>query len=337
MNTHRQQAQAGFTIIELMVAMVLGVVLIGGFVNIFISSQQAFRTNEGLARIQENGRVASELLLREIRQAGATACGTKIVANVVNSGGSTSWWSDWTAGAVQGFDGTFAGVTTGTGTAERISGTDVLVLLSTTAMDGVGIDSHNPTSAQFKLSTTAHGLLDSDVAMVCDKETAAIFQITNASSSNDTIVHNTGTGTPGNCSKGLGYPTVCTTNGTSKDFDGGTLAKFTGSFWYVGNNGRGTRSLYRRTHDNATPQEVVEGVQDFQIEFLTADTAASNALAVNWSAPASVASFADTATNRVVAVRVTLTLLSNEAVTTTASRLERKFIHVVRLRNREVL
>jgi type IV pilus assembly protein PilW len=333
-----RKPQTGFTIIELMVAMVLGVVLIGGFVNIFISSQQAFRTNEGLARIQENGRVASELLLREIRQAGATACGTKVVANVLEPGGSTSWWSDWTAGAVRAYDGTFSGVTIGSGTAQRVSGTDVLVLLSTTAMDGVGIDSHNGTAASFKLSTNNHGLEDGDVAMVCDKETAAVFQVTNANSSNDTVVHNTGnTVSPGNCSKGLGYPTVCTTNGNTKTFAGGTMAKFTGSFWYVGNNGRGTQSLYRQTHDNATPQEVVEGVQNFQVDFVTADTTAGNALTAAWQAPASVANWTDTATNRVVAVRVTLTLQSNEAVTTDAQRLQRTFVHVVRLRNREVL
>src|SRR3546814_5862094 len=54
---------------------------------------------------------------------------------------------------------------------------------------------------------------------VCSSD-LAVFQVTNAQpGTNVTIVHNTGnTATPGNCSKGLGFPTVCTTGGTKYQY-----------------------------------------------------------------------------------------------------------------------
>lgn len=68
--TSTRRRQGGFSLIELMVALVLGLVLIGGVINIFVTNQQAFRTNENLARLQENARISFELTAREIRQAG---------------------------------------------------------------------------------------------------------------------------------------------------------------------------------------------------------------------------------------------------------------------------
>ena len=337
--TFSRRGQQGMTIVELMVAMVLGLFVIGGFISVFISSLGAFRSNEGLARIQENGRIGSELMLREIRSAGGTACGTKLVSNVLGNPAS-AWWSDWALGSVRGVEGNqaFSGVTTGTATAQRVVGTDLLVLLNTTAFDGVNITGHNTSSAVIDIDVALPGIEVDDVLMVCDSLTAAMFQVSHLPGSAK-IGHNAGIGTPGNCSKGLGYPPVCTTNGNQKSFIGGTVAKLDGSFWYVGNNGRGTRSLYRRVYDAAAPQEVVEGVHDLQIDYLRADTASANALDITWKTATEVgiAGWTDSAAERVVAVRIQLTLMSNETVTTDAQRLERTFVHVVRLRNREVL
>jgi type IV pilus assembly protein PilW len=130
------------------------------------------------------------------------------------------------------------------------------------------ITEHNGPAAQFKVNTTAHGFVDGDIVLVCDYKQAAIFQITSASDTNVTIVHNTGnTVDPGNCSKGLGYPTVCSTNGTAYSFEsGGFLTKLTAHSWYIGFNGRGGRSLYRvrliQSGGNAATvtEEIAEGV-----------------------------------------------------------------------------
>ncbi|KIP85114.1 MAG: PilW family protein [Stenotrophomonas sp.] len=66
--------QAGLSLIELMIAMVIGLVLMLGVIQIFAASRAASRLAEGNARAQENGRFAIEFLQRDIRMAGHFGC-----------------------------------------------------------------------------------------------------------------------------------------------------------------------------------------------------------------------------------------------------------------------
>lgn len=59
--------ERGFTLIEMMVAMAIGLVLILGAVNIYAQGRQSFRTAESIARIQENARFALDLMGPDIR------------------------------------------------------------------------------------------------------------------------------------------------------------------------------------------------------------------------------------------------------------------------------
>lgn len=60
----------GFTLIELMISMALGLVLLLVIGTVFVSSRQSFREQEDNARIQESGRFALEIIGRSIKQAG---------------------------------------------------------------------------------------------------------------------------------------------------------------------------------------------------------------------------------------------------------------------------
>ena len=236
----KRKLTLGFSLVELMVAMVLGLLLSGAAISLFITARESYRTNEALARVQETGRYAFEILARSLREAGGIPCGSNLpTANVLNNA-STTWWANWGKG-IQGYEGddnTFP-KSFGTDSADRVSGTDAVIVWSGTGDSGVTIVDHKPNAAQFKVNTSAHGLEDGDIVMACDYRQAAIFQVTNANSNNVTIVHNTGTGNPGNCSKGLGYPTQCTTNGNPYTFSGGgVITKLTAHAWYVGCNGR---------------------------------------------------------------------------------------------------
>ncbi len=215
--------QRGFSLIELMIAMTLGLMLLAGIIGVFLGNQQTYRVNEQLNRMQEGARVTHELLVRELREAGGGLCGSNLpTANVLNNR-STAWWANWD-NALRGYagnDNTFPKAF-GNGVTDRVAGTDGIVILSGSINEGLVITEHNPNSAQFKVNTTAHGIKDGDILMACDYKRSAIFQVTNASSSNVTIVHNTGSShTPGNCSKGLGYPTECTSDGNSYTFSSG--------------------------------------------------------------------------------------------------------------------
>lgn len=72
--------QSGLTLIELMVALLLGAFLTGGLIQIFISSRQSYRLTDNLSRLQENARFALELLSHDIRLAGYIGC-SRIAAN----------------------------------------------------------------------------------------------------------------------------------------------------------------------------------------------------------------------------------------------------------------
>lgn len=68
------RAQSGFGLIELMIAMVLGLLVMGAAFAVFQSNQRSYQANQGLSRIQESARVAFELMSRDMRAAGGTAC-----------------------------------------------------------------------------------------------------------------------------------------------------------------------------------------------------------------------------------------------------------------------
>lgn len=66
--------QAGLSLIELMIALVIGLILMLGITQVFIASHSASRLSEGVARAQENGRFALDFLERDIRMAGHMGC-----------------------------------------------------------------------------------------------------------------------------------------------------------------------------------------------------------------------------------------------------------------------
>lgn len=66
--------QKGVSLIELMIAMAIGVVLLLGLVQVFAAARTAYQLSEGLARVQENGRFAVDYLQRDIRMAGHMGC-----------------------------------------------------------------------------------------------------------------------------------------------------------------------------------------------------------------------------------------------------------------------
>lgn len=70
----RYGRQAGVTLIELMVALGIGALLVLGLVEVFAASRTAYQLSTGLARSQENGRFAIDILQRDIRMAGHMGC-----------------------------------------------------------------------------------------------------------------------------------------------------------------------------------------------------------------------------------------------------------------------
>jgi type IV pilus assembly protein PilW len=329
----------GFTLIELMVAMVLGLVIIGGATSLIVANRQSYRTNEGLSQVQESARTAFELLSRDAREAGISGCNNNNrMANTLDTGGGISWWQTWFGMA--GYEGNQnnPAVLTGSAPGQRVAGTDSVVFQGLQGL-GLTVENHDPTSSNFKINAQTTDFVDNDILVVCDFDHSVILQVTDYNENNVTVVHNTtngaGAAVPGNCSKGMGYPTDCTsTNGNSYIFDRNSqVARMAAVAWYIGNNGRaeeGGRSLYRiRLGVGAAllTEEVVAGVTNLRltyreqgVEQFRPATSIGNWMNVN-------------------AMMIELTVQSADQRVTTNNtvnlgRIERRFTNIVTLRNR---
>ncbi|MDT8363984.1 MAG: PilW family protein [Nitrosomonas sp.] len=330
--------QQGLTLVEIMVALTIGMVLLGGVITILVSSQQTYRVNEALARIQENARFAFQLLSRDIRMAGYMGCvgeGT-VPVNTLNN--ATDYL--WNFGQpIQGYEATASGwmpAPLPTEITSPLGGRDILILRGVDGPDtpvishpAGGVD--GPGSADLKV-TVDSGLQDNDIVLVTDCLAAAIFQITNINTSagQDNVVHNTGTGAPGNATKNLG-----------QSFKDGEVVRISTRSYYVRTNSGGNAALYWK-RGNAAAEELVEGVENMQIDYgvdtdgnRAADVYQTADLVVDWE--------------NVVSVRINLLMQSTEdnitsqpqtytfngtVTTPTDRRLRKTYSTVIALRNR---
>lgn len=300
--------QRGLTLVELMVALVLGLVVVGAVTNLFLTNRQTYRTTENLARLQENLRFAFELMARDLREAGANACGAGTVANVLN--GTPSTWN-WQADSLRAYAS--CATTPAPAPSNCAAGSPVLLINKASDSSGeVTVTDHDLETAAMKISR-AGSLKTGDILFVCKGDKAAIFQATNVNASSLTVDHQK------NQTQCLDFP--INKNQCITSFKGGALVKLERILWYLGNNARGSTSLYRKVgEDDAV--EMIPDIDALDFSFLSANGTAYQTLAAvsNWQ--------------RVSAVRVMVTSRSAEAVGTDGQPLRRTHRFTVALRNR---
>lgn len=108
----------GLSLVELMIALLIGSILMLGLVEVFSASRAAYRVSEGVARVQENGRFALDYLQRDIRMIGHFGCASdqahkqRVDAFGMRTGAAIGGPLDFNL-SVQGFDanGTGPGAT----------------------------------------------------------------------------------------------------------------------------------------------------------------------------------------------------------------------------------
>ena len=337
--------QSGFGIVELMVGMFLGLLIVGGAIAMYVRSQEPYRTSEGLARIQENLRTSFEMMAREIRQAGGTMCGTSLVANRISDDPSTAAinenaWHNWQAGTLiaYGTETDAPGVDFGTAPGDRVEDTQAIFVLSGSIGRSVPITAHNVAGAQMTLPD-GHGFSADDIVVACDDKGGAIFQISNATS-NSIEHHEAGL----NCSQNLGGSLDCASPSARNFYDSGNqsgyLTAVTAALWYIGHNGRGGHSLYRLT--SSGKEEIAEGVAvsaaagitGLKVDYLTDD---GTGLSTEWQElpeDSTSIDWSQAATDKVMAVRVTLNLQSIANISIDNTPLQRTLVFVANLRSR---
>lgn len=284
-NKHKLEQQ-GLSLIELMIAMLVGLILIGGVLSIFISSRQSYGVNNGVARIQENGRFALNFIRKPTRMAGYMGCGLTSAnfANDLKSPANTTLPYDFTNGIV-GFEytgtapsntynitsdqpspsvssGNWSPTLDSTLQDRVIPGTDVMVLRISQVSNIAGyVDpNHPPTGAQFWV-TANPGIQAGDLMVISNCVNTIVVQATsvNGAGNNHVVVNIGNTYQPGNSIAGIPANMV-----------GSGVSSVGSVVFYIGKGADGSPALYEATTDANQPsgflyQELVPGVENMQI------------------------------------------------------------------------
>jgi type IV pilus assembly protein PilW len=268
---------AGLSLVELMVALTLGLIILAAVGQIFLTSRATYTLGEGLARIQENGRFAMEFLAQDIRMAGYTGCNSTLSgANVGNIVAPAASATTFNPDGIAGYKYACTSACTGAlsewdpdlpsgyfSAGQVVTGTDVVVI-QRGSTDGTHLTGNTaPSNANVQIvSTTAIAatIAADDVLMVSDCKNADIFRATNASSGSGkiTIAHSS----VGNTSNFL-------THSYGNDAE---LMKLETLIYYIGrrdNNASNPPSLFRKELNtgNLVAQELVEGVESMKFKY----------------------------------------------------------------------
>ena len=331
--------QRGYTIAEFMVAITIGMFLLGGIGAVFVSSKQTYRMQDSLWQLQDNSRFAMEFLIKDLRMASFRGCnsGSITPVNTLNSG--TDFNNDFMVG-LQGFEAS-ASVWSpalpsalSAATPSPSAESDVITIRRAQT-PGIGLTAPfmNNNSAALHVDA-GNGLSQFDIVLVSDCSAAAILQISGANpGTSGTITHNTGVGTPGNATSDLG-----------KIFrDDAEIMKLVTVSYFIAPDAAatGNRSLWRKVADGV-PEELAAGVESMQIlygedtdndrsvnRYVTAD----NVTDMNRVMSFKLSFLMATVVNNVTSQPQPYTL-NGVTVTPADRKLRRVFSTVVNLRNR---
>jgi type IV pilus assembly protein PilW len=270
--------QRGLTLIELMVSMTLGLIVVGGILGIFAANSETRRHMDDLSRIQENARVAIQLISRSMREAGGNPCGippgTGLILNTAEAPIS-SWWSGG-----KDFTSALMGYANGTGfpangSVTMVPNSDAIIAVSANTSTTTVINDTPPNGAM--IISTNKGLADGDILFACSTNSGrgVLFQ-----AGAITVVDE----------DTLSVNRASSFAGEVANMKVTALGKISAEGWFVGNNERGGTSLFRafiRNYGQPGQEEIAPDVSAMRVTYLLPNTnlyvAANQIPAGSWS------------------------------------------------------
>lgn len=258
---------AGFTLVEIMVALAIGALLLSGIVQVFISLKRTDRVAESLSRVQEAGRTAIDILAYDFRMIGYKGCADPAVVENINIVANNPPSTDFIRDSLRGFDVTANGWAAGTelvdidGGAARMARTssDVISIMRASE-DSAEVNEHDNNNSNVKVLGNPLNLSQGDIAILADCDSMDIFRISNITGSGEvTFAH----GNNQNSSPKLSKPYTD---------ENARMMSFISNTYFVGDTGRKNQAgetvyaLYRRDL-SGTVDEIVEGVENLQITY----------------------------------------------------------------------
>ncbi|WP_444914808.1 PilW family protein [Microbulbifer sp. TRSA007] len=269
--------QRGISLVELMVSITVGLVLMAGVVQLFLSSKVTFTSQQAIARVQETGRLAIDFMSEDIRMAGFLGCmntATGDFENILNDSETTLYnFADPAEGIDHDqIDPSYP---------NHSEDSDVLLLRSA---NGTAVDvAEKSLNDRFYIENTGieeggcdgdedkySGICANDILIVADCTKALAFQVTGFDTGSRPgeigLYHSDADGfTPGNKK---GYETFGDSQrNQDKYFDDDDAQVFvaTSTFYYIDNGTSGRPSLFREV--NGESQELLTGVEQMQITY----------------------------------------------------------------------
>jgi type IV pilus assembly protein PilW len=231
----------------------------GGAIGIFVSSKQAYSTEDAMSRNQEAGRFAMSTLVMQIRAAGYSGCSIleDIIPNVIAEPAPTEGFV--IASSILGYDGNNSAASNAGDTwatpANWLPNTDVLIISNGGDCGADLTGNMGVVNANIQLSSAyGCGFQAGDALLITDCQTADLFRATNVSEGTikTTIAHSQAANTSNNLSRAYQ--------------ENATVLRFLQNTYFIGTSPNGNPALYR-TDVNGDTEELVDNIADMQIEY----------------------------------------------------------------------
>ncbi len=253
--------QQGLSLVELMVAMIISLFLLGGVIQVYTANKSTYRFSEAMSRIQESARYTLDTMARDLRMAGFWGCtpfDPSDTSNIQNN-------LDQTNASFNPQLHDFVTLPPISGSENNVNGSDsIRIRGAQPGQAGILPPYNTPTSAPITINQ-ANFIRSGDIVMLSNCKGADIFQVsavTNGGTS-ATITHLAGSGAPGNNNGTAGCAGI-TSNCLSQTYGGdAALFRLQSVLYYIANNANGEPALWRNF--NGINQELVEGVEQLQL------------------------------------------------------------------------
>lgn len=80
-----RRSQQGFTLVELMISSVIGLLLTTAMLAAFVASTRTYQLQDAMSEVQENGRFAMNVLVKDLRQSGVDSSSDETVLGIENT------------------------------------------------------------------------------------------------------------------------------------------------------------------------------------------------------------------------------------------------------------
>jgi len=315
MNGWRTVRHGGLSLIELLVALFIGLILTAGIIQIFVGSNENYRFQEALGRVQETGRFALETIAGDLRGAGYRGCAGRgadddKLQSLLDDGNADD--AEYFDKAVFGFEGFPGSNDFKPSLDDRLKKSaspspdpdgDV-VRVRSVGQGLASIKDHDPDNDGRTLFVDdASPIEDGEILIATDCSTAVVFQSTGSSGKSSKggkkmpVTYNSGDKfDPGNINASM-----------TDEFSGGDVIGFNQRAYYIASccDADSEPALYRLERDSNNADELVRGVERMAVRYGedTDDDRATD----GYRTADSVSNWDD-----VIAVRVSLLVRSRE-------------------------